>query len=287
MLNREILKRIRSFAWAFVAGLLLLPLLATVGCGVDSALLADDLEAAREAYASRNLPLAERLLERYLRSEQNPEKRWEAWNLLLQAINAESQESRASLECLQAMHAEYENDEERLAFILSQMGKHNALLRHYDDAARAWSAWLELGDSDEKDRVEAHRQLARMQFAQRHFDAGEETLQQCLALPVADHDKIMCLLDLAYENMSRERWQEVADLCRQIEDSEPDETVSGLAGYLLGDALEQMGKENNALEIFEKYRNFYPNPAVMDNRIEFLRKNIKIKKELTRKAESR
>ena len=254
-------------------------LLSLVGCRFDNFLMVDDLEAARNAYVARNLPLTERLLERYLRAEKDPEKRWEAWNLLLQALNAQGAEPRASLECLQAMHAEYEAEEGRLDFILSQMGKYNAMLRHYAEAAIAWSAWLELGEVNNMDKVEGYRQLAAMQFGQRHFEAGEETLQQCLGLPLPDHDKIMCLLDLANENMARERWQEVADLCQQIEDSEPDKTVSGLAGFLRGDALEQMGKEEEALSLFEKYRDSYPNPAVMDNRIEYLRKNLKIRKD--------
>lgn len=256
------------------------------GCRAESLLLADDLAAARESYVARNMPLTERLLERYLRNEQNPEKRWEAWNLLLQAINADSQEPKASLECLQAMLAEYENDAARLEFILARIGKYNAMLHRYADAALAWSAWLELENMEPAAKVEGYRQLAAMQFGMRHFDAGEESLQQCIGLPLSDHDKAMCLLDLAYENMARERWQEVANLCQQIEDSGPDESVSGLAGYLRADALEQMGKEDEALEQFEKYRNFYPNPAVMDNRIEFLRKNIKLKKDLTKKQKA-
>lgn len=253
------------------------------GCRLDSALLTDDLAAAQEAYVARNMPLAERLLERYLRGEENSEKRWQAWQLLLQAINAESQEPRASLECLQAMLAEYENDDARLEFIFSQMGKYNAMLHHYADAALAWSAWLELENLDAAAKMEGYRQLAAMQFGHRHFQAGEESLQQCLALPLPDKDKVMCLLDLAHENMARERWVEVADLCQQIEDSGPDEKVLGVAGYLRGDALEQMGKGDEALAQFEKYRKSYPNPAVMDNRIEYLRKNLKIKKEAAKK----
>lgn len=264
-------------------GLIMFGLISLLACRPDSLLVADDLESAKEAYAARNLPLAERLLERYLRVEQDSEKRWEAWNLLLNAINAESQQPRASLECLQAMLVEYENNDDKLDFIYSQIGKYNANLRNYPASAQAWSAWLELVEVADTAKVEGYCQLARMQFAQRHFEAGEETLQQCLSLSVPDHDKITCLLDLAYENMVRERWQEVADLCQQIEDSEPDEKISGLAGYLWADALEQMGKEEEALKHFEKYRDFYPNPAVMDNRIEFLKKSIKQKRDLTQK----
>lgn len=239
----------------------------------------DDLEAANKAYVERNLTLTERLLERYLREEKNADKRWEAWLLLLKTVNANNQEARVSLEFLDTMLDEYENDQSRLPFILSQMGKYNELLRHYDHAADAWSAYVDLGELGDNERVEGYRHLAAMQFGQRHFEAGEETLQQCLALPLSDHDKIRCMLDLADENMARERWEEVSDLCQQIFDSEPDQTIFGLAGYLRGDALEQMGRKDEALAQFEAVRDSYPNPAVIDNRIKHLEKITGKKKE--------
>ena len=114
-----------------------------------------------------------------------------------------------------------------------------------------------------------------MQFSLRRFDAGEDTLQQCLALPLPDHDKIMCMYDLADQNMARERWQEVSGLSQQILDSDPDQNVRGLAGYLLADALEQLGRNGEALKQFELARDAYPNPSVIDNRIAHLRKKLK------------
>lgn len=248
------------------------------GCD-KPAILEDDLAMAREAYAEGNIPLTERLVERYLRSGREPEKRWEAWDLLLKAINADRPQPRASLECLEAMLADYAEDDGKLAVILPQMGKYGAMLRHYDRAADAWSAYLELDGLDDAARVEGFRRLAAMQFGQRHFEAGEETLQQCLALPIPDHDKIHCMLDLADENAARERWRESADLCEQIFDAEPDGEARGRAGYLLADALERMGRLEEALAWFEKARDNYPNPLVMDNRIEYLKKNIKTKKD--------
>lgn len=241
----------------------------------DANFLLDDLMGARDASLERNWPLAERLLERYLRAEQNPQKRWEAWELLLNALNADRPEPRASLECLEAMLVEYEDDEEKEAQILARMGKYNAQLRRYNRAADAWSAYLDLGDITKEERVAGYRHLAEMQFNQRHFDAGESTLQECLALPLPDHDKIYCMLDLADANMMRERWREVADLCEQILDANPDDAVLGAAGYLRGDALEQMGRLNEALRQFEEARNSYPNPPVIDNRIYYLKKIIR------------
>lgn len=233
---------------------------------------------ARQARLERDWPRAERIAERFLREERDPEKRWEAWNVLLEAINGANQEPRASLECLESMLVEYEEDYGRLPLILSEMARYNQILHHYDNAANAWSAYTDLPGLEPAEMVNGYRQLARVQYAQRHFEAADEALQQCLALPLPDHDKIWCMLDLADADMGRQQWRNVADLCQQILDSDPDSEVMGFAGYYRGDALEQMGRYSEALKQFEEARDSYPNPAVMDNRIEYLKKQLKAKK---------
>ena len=260
-----------SVLFRFLAALLLC---LAAGCE-QNALLADDLGAARTAVAEHNWPLAERLLERYLREEQSPDKRWEAWQQLLTVVNSANSEARATLEYLEVMLAEYADDDARARLVLERMGRLNESLRRYDRAADAWSAYTGLTGLTPQEIVEGYRHLASAQFSQRRFEAGEETLQQCLSLPLPDHDKIMCMYDLADQNMARERWQEVADLCQQILDSGPDKELRGLSGYLLGDALEQLGKGAEALKQFELARDEYPNPSVMDNRIAHLRNKLK------------
>lgn len=245
-------------------------------CNIDAP-FQDDLQLAKQAQLERDWPTAERVLGRYLRVEQEAEKRWEAWNLLLEAINGASREPGASLECLEAMLVEYEDDEAKLAEILPQLGSCNQLLRHHEQAATAWESYVELGGLTPEQRINGFRQLASVQYRQRHFEAAEETLLQCMGLPLPDHDKIWCMLDLADAAMGREQWQVVADLGQQILESEPDPEVAGLAGYYRGDALEQMGQLAAALEQFQLARENYPNPGVMDNRIEHLKKQLKAK----------
>ena len=248
-----------------------------VGCD-GPALKGDDLSQAREAVSQRQWSLAERLLERYLRESQDSQdadSRWEAWQQLLVVVNAAGQEPRASLEYLETMQEEYLDDDARSAVILKRMAEVYEGLHRYGRAVDMWSAYIGRGGLSPQQVLEGHRRLAAMQFSLRLFDAGEDTLQQCLALPLPDHDKIMCMYDLADQNMARERWQEVSDLSQQILDSDPDQNVRGLAGYLLADALEQLGKNGEALKQFELARDAYPNPSVIDNRIAHLRKKLK------------
>lgn len=242
-----------------------------VGCE-RSVFFEDDLSLARRAYLERKLSMAERLAERYLRSEKDPEKRWEAWELMLKAINADVSEPRASLEWLEAMRLEYENDDEKMAAILSQIGKYNGDLKNYARSAEAWNAYLELGELMNEAKVEGFRNLAAMQIGQRHFEAAEETLRQCMGLPFPEHEKIYCTLDLADLNMARERWREVDDLCQQILDAEPNPETLGIASYLRGDALEQLGRKDEAIRQFEAALDTYPNKLVIENRLKHLQK---------------
>lgn len=237
--------------------------------------MTDDLAFARQANADRDWPLAERVLRRYLRVEQDMEKRWDAWNLLLAAMNGASPEPRASLECLDVMLVEYEGNEPKTARILRNMGECHKALRNWDRAASVWTSYTELENLSSQERINGYRELAAALLAQRHFDAAEDTLEQCLGLPGADHEKVWCMLDLADAAVTRQQWQDVYNLCQQIQDADPPAEVRGMAGYMAGDALEQMGRPKEALEQFEKSRDDYPNPAVMDNRIEYLRNHLK------------
>lgn len=247
--------------------------------GCDGTVLkGDDLSQAQEAVSQRQWSLAERLLERYLREaqdSQDADSRWEAWQQLLVVVNAAGQEPRASLEYLETMLEEYMDDDARSGVILQRMAEVNEGLHRYERAVDIWNAYIGLGGLSAQQVLEGYRRLAAMQFSLRRFDAGEDTLQLCLALPLPDHDKIMCMYDLADQNMARERWQDVADLSQQMLDSDPDQNVRGMAGYLMADALEQLGKSSEALKQFELARDAYPNPSVIDNRIAHLRKKLK------------
>lgn len=260
--------------------LLILALLCLVpnvllGCERTSVTVDDDVVLARTAVAQRDWPLAERLLRRSLRTEQDADRRWEVWNMLLASVNAEDEEPRASLEYLEVMLEEFSENEARTKVILERMGRCTERLRRFSRAADIWSSYIGLAGLESVEIVAGYRHLAEAHFSRRQFETGEEVLLQCLSLSLSDHDKILCMYDIADQNMARQRWQEVAGISQQILDSNPDGKMKGLASYLLADALEQLGRGKEALEQFEQARADYPNPAVIDNRIAFLRKKIK------------
>ena len=77
------------------------------------------------------------------------------------------------------------------------------------------------------------------------------------------------------DKITRGSWNEAADLARQIVDDEPQGELRALAGFVLADALEQLGRNGEALAQFEAIRDSYPNPGVIDNRIAYLKKRVK------------
>ena len=237
--------------------------------------LADDLTAALQAQAERNWPLAERLLQRFLRTGQDQEKRWEAWQTLVEVINAETQEPRETLEFLEVMLQEFVDDEEKCRSILEQTARLNERLGRYDRAADAWSAYLDLSVLGADDMADGYRNLARMQMRQRHFESAEVTLGQCLVLADAAPQVLYCMYDLADLHAGRENWKETANLCQQVLENRPPRELQGLVSYLWGDALEQLGQFEAAMKQFEAARECYPNPPVIESRIVSLRKKIR------------
>lgn len=234
----------------------------------------DDLQAARTAIAERQWSRAERLLGRYLRDERNPDLRWQAWNALLTVLEAGG-DPRTNLDYLDAMLEEFADDDARSREILLRIGRLNERLRRYDRAADTWIAYLNVAGLPPEESLYGYRRLGAMLFHLRRFEAAEEALQQCLALPLPDEAKSMCTYDLADQYLARGSWNEAADLARQIVDDEPQGELRALAGFVLGDALEQLGRNDEALKQFEAIRDLYPNPGVIDNRIVYLKKTGK------------
>jgi tetratricopeptide (TPR) repeat protein len=265
-------KKIHSQYVVFV--LICLTLCFFTGCGQQGIAAEDDLIQSRAAINIRDWPLAERLLRRTLKMEHDPDRRWEAWSMLLTSVNAEGDEPLVSLEYLEVMLEEFSENEARTMEILERMGRCAEMLRRFARAADIWSSYIGLAGLEPDKLVAGYRHLAQAHFSRRLFDAGEEVLQQCLSLALSDHDKIMCMYDIADQNMARQRWQDVAGISQQILDSNPNEELRGLVSFLLADALEQLGQHKEALGQFELARGEYPNPAVIDNRIAYLRKRL-------------
>lgn len=256
-----------------IYGLVLLATLLLTAC--DNSLVVDDLDEARSAISNHNWTLAERLLERYLRVQDDPDKRWEAWQSLIEATNSASQEPRVTLEYLEAMLQEFADSDSRAKFIVYRMGVLNETLRRYDRAADAWSTYITLEGLSPEEATEAHKRLANIHFRARRYEVAENVLYSCLALEMPAQQQAQCMYDLADMNVAREQWEEATNFATQILEIDTDANMKGLTMFLLAESLEQQNKLAEALRYFEAARPLYPNQMVVDNRIEFLKKKLK------------
>lgn len=253
-----------------------LAMLAAFLCACDGGqLFTGDLERARTAMHERNWPLAERLLERYLHDGKDPAQRFEAWLALLDVLNATRPQNRATIDQLEAMLDEFSDDDERSAIILERLGATNERMRRFREAERAWSAYVGLSGLGPERMVDGFSRLAAAQLAQRKFQASEDSLEQCLALGISEAWRMPCMLRMGDLFISQERWPEAELICRQILDSDPGDNERAQAGFMLGDALGQLGRNGEALAEFEEIEAIYPNPEVIKKRIAHLRAKIK------------
>lgn len=254
--------------------LLLISALFSAGCK-DASLLVDELDDARSAMHVGDWTGAERSLQRFLRHNHDNERRFTAWQWLLEVNGRIGGDTRSDIEYLEAMRLENADDEQKLRLILRRLGESYEHMRLFDRAVEAWGVYSELGVLTGNENVHAHRVLAGIHFKLRSFDAGEGVLHNCLALPVEDELKAWCLYDLADAHMAREQWATAGGLALQIMDAPIDDKLRGLTAFLLGDAYEQQNRSAEALAQFEAAKGRYPNDLVVDNRIAFLKKKLK------------
>ena len=237
-------------------------------------LQANDFDEAKAAMSQRDWPRAERLLERYLRTEEAPQQRWEAWVCLVDINSRVNLDQHGAVGQLEVMRQEFSRDEAKKKLILARLGELHAGLGHTSQAVAVWERYAEFDSLTSQEAASVQRTLGNLHFRQRRFDLAEEALQTCLALPVEESFRAWCLYDLALANMARDELDDARDQATQVLSMAVDDQLRGLAGFLLADVLEQQGLRAEALSRFESVRELYPNVLVIDNRIAYLKRRL-------------
>ena len=235
----------------------------------------NDLDEAKAAISQRDWPRAERLLERYLRTQEGAQQRWEAWVLLVDIYSRINLDPNGAVGQLEAMLQEFSRDTAIKKLILARLGALHESLGHTSQAVAVWGRYADLGNLTDQETASVQRALGNLHFRQRRFDLAEEALQTCQALPVEEAFRAWCLYDLALANMARDELDDAHDQALQVLSMKVDDQLRGLAGFLLADVLEQQGSGAEALRHFEAVRGLYPNDMVIDNRIAYLQSKLR------------
>lgn len=238
--------------------------------------VADDLADARKSMAKRDFLEAEKSFERYLRRSPDGGDRWEVWNNLVELALSVRNDRKAAVELLETMLIEYAAEPARKRAISVRLAELYRLAGKYERAVTLWSSVAEDTKAENVERANACRNLAHVYLRRLEFELAKESLGYCLALDVPDTIKAECLYDLAQTHMGMDEMENAVKEFREVLKLHSiAESTRTLTTFMLADALDQMGKNEEALKLFESLGDTYPNRKVVEQRIEFLKKKKK------------
>lgn len=257
-----------------LAALLLLTLVPAALTGCRDMALESDVAEARQAVRAGELTRAEKLLERYLRTAQDKEERWVAWNMLLDVTAQSTPDSPWIVDYLETMLLEFEDSGERVHDILWRLATAHEARGRLGLAADAWTRLINEPGLSDDDKAGLLKRLARLHMRQRRFEEAGEALRACTALPGAGPARQAdCLYDLADMAAGQDQFDTALTLARQVMelDGAPAE-LRARAGFILADIAEQRGRLDEAQALFASIRDTYPNELVIDARLANLKK---------------
>jgi len=249
-------------------------LLTGQGCGQNDAgaTAAAVLEQGRAAWLASDFDQAQTLYQTYLTRFPQGSDRLEAWKRLGDiALNVKGNPAAAA-RILESALLEFEA---------------RPSLRD-DLAADAAKAWLQAGEPARalvhlqgllektslsiENRVTFSLQYSRALMALHRFSDALHVLEQCRQADVSRAATAPCALSQAA--LLRELQQ--ADAARLLwndlfSDTAVPAAVRAQAGFALGEDAEARHDRKAAKEYYEALRNIYPNPAVIDKKLDYLR----------------
>lgn len=239
-------------------------------------LLGNDMQEAQAAARDGEWARAQRYLERYLRSEEDPDQRWVAWELLMEVARRSDPAGKWTVDYLETILLEYQDDPERARAALLRLAGIHEGSRQADGAIAALEQYSLLEGVEDEENAAVHRRLAKLYIRGNRLDAADDSLRICLALSTSVDRQAECRFDMANIAFLRDDAEAAAELATQVlnlnGDGEHLKELKARAGFLLADILEERGKTADALRLFKEIRGDYPNEMVVDYRIEALGK---------------
>ncbi len=224
----------------------------------------------------RDLAEAQMHFERYLRLNPEGRFRWEAWQNLIDITLNYRNEKSMTINYLEVMLLEYENDLLKKSAIKMQMAGLANAMRQYDKAVALWESMLAENGLSDLEKSTILRHLSKAYLRRMEFTQATAMLNQCVNLTIAPAIKADCVYELAEtQTITGDLEQAVQSLRKLLAMAEARDETKILAAFLLADVLEQTGQKAEALKLFEGLQGKYPNERVIAMRIDYI-KNGKI-----------
>lgn len=221
---------------------------------------------------NRDFIEAEKSFERYLRGNPKGEDRWEVWNQLVELALNVRHDRNAAIELLQAMLQEYALIPEKRRIVQDNLAYQYEQARNFEGSVELWGNLVKDPETPLEQKADSLRNLARVYLRRLEFEPAKEVLTLCMELNIPQSGKFDCQYDLADLYMIMDNMDDGIKELRNLLDQEGiDDDKRVLAIFMLADALEQQGNRDSATALFESIRFVYPNPKVVEARIEYLK----------------
>lgn len=229
------------------------------------------LSRADEEYAQGNFLQAQNLYQSYLQSNPQGDKRWRVWNRLLDiSLDVQNAPEKAA-RLLDAMLLEFSADAERSADLAWKLADVYTRMREWDKATEAWLHALSVS-AENTDRLwEMYFNLGKVYQFQGRYDMARDAMNSCVENAPDNHIRATCMYELAQaysllkNNEQAHLWLEKV---RADENAAPE--LKAQAVYLLAELAIAQGERETALKLFESIKDTYPNPKVVETRIQLL-----------------
>jgi len=247
----------------------------------------DALASARKAYSIGHFSEAERIYQHYLQARPEGKQRWEAWNRLVEiSINILGDHEKAA-GLLNSMYLEYGEDPARAWDLLTRLATIYENMQRYSDAVKVWRKALALPGITAEQRGEVYLRMAALLRQQREYAQAGKVLEACVQESPPAEMTATCLYQHAQvlENMLRRAQaqtlsneysdvdvpalqQRIRGLLNRIRTLEGvSQERKAMATFLLADLMESQGQKEQARELFASIRETYPNPLVIEARL--------------------
>jgi len=234
---------------------------------------ARQLERARQAWLAGNYTQAEADYQHYLQTFAQGAGRVEAWRRLIDISLIVWGNPAAAVPLLDAARLEVDPDDPALVDLLVTTVD---VALQMENTAKALDVLQTLGartdlSPDQRIWVALHREQA---YAKRHdLPAARQSLEGCRQMDLPPATTAPCSLRLAGLLATSGQPEQAAVIWQSVLQ---DETVApkwrAQAGFALAEAAEAHRDKNTARQLYETIKDWYPNPMVIQRKLDYLAK---------------
>ncbi|MFI3271787.1 MAG: hypothetical protein R3Y11_06765 [Pseudomonadota bacterium] len=227
----------------------------------------------------------------YLSHYVDGDRRWIAWNIVIDAClaNNKAQEAMAFLDDMQYEFAGQFSYEYAIALkkapVLELLHRYDEAIALYASIKKAHYESIPNNGHAEQDgqgtkpmltieqQGDIQYRMAKLFMQEQNYSGAEEKLRACMSFTELDiHHRVQCAYDLAQVQSLTDREYEAQELLYQLWTVQDlPQTLRAGIGYLLADILERRGKKAQAKAMYEAVRPIYPNVGVIDMRLKLLK----------------